>query len=239
MDEEELPPAPRQETAGGAHPGREEGDSALEATSEATDPGEEPPLEEGDGLLREWSEQYAKSSHWGELWAQTQVNGGPWTTVVRLHHGWMILGGRICLPEGKVTEVLVEQHRVMGHTGVRKLVVEAKKRFAWPAGVRVEEVAQAVRRRCFTCQACEPPNWNTRAPLSATPIPPHMTSVALDIFSLPRVEWRGKVFDAMLLCVDRQSGWVLARPTTKLGLTAEKAAKLVMDDRWDLLGFRQ
>ncbi len=59
----------------------------------------------------------------------------------------MILGGRICVPEGKVAEVLVEQHRVMGHTGVRKLVVEANRRFPWPACVRVEEVAQTVRRR--------------------------------------------------------------------------------------------
>ncbi len=161
---------------------------------EATVPGE-PPLEEGEGFLREWNEEYAKSFHWGELWSQTQVDGGPWPAGVRLHHGWMILGGGICVTEGKVTDVLVEQHGVMGHTGVRKLVVEANRRFAWPSGVRVEEVAQAVRRRCVTCQACEPPNWNTRAPLSATPIPPHiMTSFALDIFSLPRVEWRVKMF---------------------------------------------
>ncbi len=71
VNKEELAPAPRQETAGGAHPRREEGDSALEAAAEATDPEKNPPLEEGDGFLREWSEEYAKSSHWGELWAQT------------------------------------------------------------------------------------------------------------------------------------------------------------------------
>ena len=45
------------------------------------------------------------------------------------------------MPECKVTEVLVEQLRVMWHTGVRKLVIEANRRFAWPAGVKVEEVA--------------------------------------------------------------------------------------------------
>ncbi len=114
----------------------------------------------------------------------------------------MILGDMVFVPEGKVTDMLVEQHRVMGHMGFRKLVVEAKRKFAWPAGVNVEEVDQAVRRLCVTCQVCEPPNWNTRAPLSTRPIPPHiMTSVALDIFSLPRVEWQRK------MCVDRQSGW--------------------------------
>ena len=46
----------------------------------------------------------------------------------------------------------------------------------------------------------------------------------------------GKKFNSMLVCVDRLSGWVIARPTTKLGLTAEKAAHLVMDDGWDVFG---
>ena len=63
-----------------------------------------------------------------------------------------------------------------------------------------------------------------------------MSSVALDVFSLPQVEWQGERFDALLLCVDRLSGWVLARPTTKLGLTAEKAARLMMDNGWDTFG---
>ena len=141
------------------------------------------------------------------------------------------------MPEAKTAEIAIEQHRVMGHAGAKKLAAELTRRFAWPAGVDVPEIAREVRQKCITCQACDPPNWDDRAPLTPTPIPPHiMTNVALDIFSLPRVEWKGKVSDSMLLCVDRMSGWVIARPTTKVGLTAEKAAHLVMDDGWDLFG---
>ncbi len=136
-----------------------------------------------------------------------------------------------------MTEVLIEQHRFMRHMGIRKQVIEANWRFAWPVGVNIEEFAQSMRRRCVTCQACEPPNWNTRAPFSATPITARiMTSVAFEIFSLPGMEWRLKMFNAMLLCVDRQIGWMLARHKTKLGMTAEKAAHLVWEDGWDLFG---
>ncbi len=69
------------------------------------------------------------------------------------------------------------------------------------------------------------PNWNTWAPLVPTPIPRHiMTSVALYIFSLSRLEGRGKTFDSILVCVDSLTRSVIARPTTKLVLTAERAS---------------
>ena len=44
------------------------------------------------------------------------------------------------------------------------------------------------------------------------------------------------MFDAFLLCVDRLSGWIVCKCTQKLGLTAEKAAHLMMDDGWDIYG---
>ena len=183
----------------------------------------------------DWSRDYAGSAQWGEVWRQIQVPGGEWPAGYRLQHGWMIRDARICFHEARTKEVAREQHCAMGHTGVKKLASELTRRYLWPAGLSIMEVAQCVRRECITCQACDPPNWNTRAPLVPTTNPQHiMTSVALDIFSLPRVEWRGKTFDSMLVCVDPLSGWVIARPTTKLGLTAEKAAHLVMDDGWDI-----
>ena len=61
-----------------------------------------------------------------------------------------------------------------------------------------------------------------------------MHSVCLDIFSMPN--WQGIDFDSILLCVDRLSGWITACPTQKLGLTAEKAAHLIMDRGWDFFG---
>jgi len=54
----------------------------------------------------------------------------------------------------------------------------------------------------------------------------------MDMFAMPPVEWQGEPFDCFLLCVDRLSGWTLARPSTKLGLTGEKAAHLMLDAGW-------
>ncbi len=53
---------------------------------------------------------------------------------------------------------------------------------------------------------------------------------------MPRVEWQGETFDSLLLCVDRLSGWVIARPTRKAGLTAQKAAHLIMVNWWETFG---
>ena len=95
----------------------------------------------------------------------------------------------------------------MGHIGVKRLVKELQKRYAFPPSVRIFEKVKEAKRRCVTCQACDPPNWNTSLPLSATPVPDCiMTSVALDVFALPATEWLGQNFDSLLVCVDRLSG---------------------------------
>ncbi len=57
-------------------------------------------------------------------------------------------------------------------------------------------------------------------------------SVSVDIFSMPPVEWRGESFDAMLVCVDRATNWILAKPTLQEGLTGEKAANLLLAGGW-------
>ena len=144
------------------------------------------------------------------------------------------------MPEGKVHEVMCEHHEVMGHVGVQRLVKELDRRFVFPPSVRVSEEARKVKRRCATCQACEPPNWSMALPISFTPVPEHvMASVALDVFALPSVWWQGRAYDSLLLCVDRLSGWIIARPCTKLGLTAEQAAHLILTTGGSLLGYPQ
>jgi transposase InsO family protein len=68
-----------------------------------------------------------------------------------------------------------------------------------------------------------------------TPIPARiMESVSLDIFSPPPVFWQDRFYDACIVVVDRHSGWIVAIPTEKEGLTAEKAAHLVMEHGWSL-----
>ena len=63
-----------------------------------------------------------------------------------------------------------------------------------------------------------------------------MSSVALDVFAFPSIMWLGHKYDSLLLCMDRLSGWILARPCTKLGLSAESAANLIMENGWETFG---
>ena len=87
------------------------------------------------------------------------------------------------------------------------------------------------------CQKTEPPNWQVAQKIDMTPIPPKIFfSVSIDIFSLPPTEWEGREYDCVLLCVDRLSGWMVAKPSIKLGLTAERAAHLMLYDGWNLFG---
>ena len=66
-----------------------------------------------------------------------------------------------------------------------------------------------------------------------------MVSVCMDVFSPPPTEWQGKHYDALLLCVDRFSGWVIAIPTQKEGLSAERTAHLMMENVWNFFGIPQ
>ena len=52
---------------------------------------------------------------------------------------------------------------------------------------------------------------------------------------MPEERHEGQKFDAMILCVDRHSGWIIAVPTLKVGLTAEKVAKIMLQ-KWTDLG---
>ena len=185
----------------------------------------------------EWGVDYAQSAFWGADWRATQDPLGVWPEGVRLQGGHMLFEGRICVPENRSMEVIAEFHETLGHIGVNKSVKELNRRFYFPDSLRLWEATREVRRKCVTCQVCEPPNWSTSLPISPTPVPDQiMTSVSLDVFALPQVQWDGKKFDSLLVCVDRLSGWILARPCTKLGLTAEKAAHLILDNGWETFG---
>lgn len=43
-------------------------------------------------------------------------------------------------------------------------------------------------------------------------------------------------YDCAVVCLDRHSGWIIAKPTQHVGLTAEKCAHLLLNDSWDQFG---
>ncbi len=58
-------------------------------------------------------------------------------------------------------------------------------------------------------------------------------------FSLQEVEWEGNTYDAAVLCVDRQIGWMIAQPCQYKGLTAKKCAHLLLDGGGRIAGSHQ
>ena len=149
----------------------------------------------------------------------------------------MYLGEKLCVPEDGITPVLAAQQSHFAHIGVSRMVAEATRRYAFPPACSLLTCAKAVKRACLVCQACEPPNLELEGLFRMIPVPDRIFEhVCVDIFSMPETKWQGEMYDCFLLCVDRLSGWMVARPTTKLGLTAEKAARLLLDGGWDIWG---
>ena len=63
-----------------------------------------------------------------------------------------------------------------------------------------------------------------------------MASVALDIFSMPTTVLNKKKYDAMVVCVDRHSGWMVAVPCLLKGLTGAKVAQKMLKYQWQIFG---
>ena len=133
--------------------------------------------------------------------------------------------------------VLKEFHEVNGHIGKKRMHREVVPRYYFVPQEPFGPHIRRVKEQCLVCQASERPFWKVKGPIEFYPIPERaMASVSLDVFSMPEVQWDHQTYDCILLCVDRLSGWVLAKPSTKLGLTAKKAAHLMMDGGWEAFG---
>ena len=86
-----------------------------------------------------------------------------------------------------------------------------------------------VSKGCSVCQACNPDNRNVTGEAQWTPVPDQpMESVAVDVFSMPEVHIGKEIFDCVVLCVDRHSGYVVAVLARKKGLLAKEVAVMMI-----------
>ncbi len=144
--------------------------------------------------------------------------------------GKMYYQSRLCVPESLTEKVIMAHHQLMGHCGVKKLKKEMTSRYELAHASTESDIFRTVKRMCLSCQAAEPAHWSLKGEIAMTPIPERiMFSVSLDIFSLERVFWQGQMFDSLVVCVDRLTGWVIAKPALGRGLTGERTAHLLMD----------
>ena len=197
-----------------------------------------PPVKKQADVMNEsWVMHYEACATFGEFWKLTQGVTDHWPVGYKVFCQKLFHCERLCVPQGLVKRVLTEHHINNAHVGVERLFKDAELRFEFPTGTQVRQVLQDIRDVCFVCQACRVPGWSMKKPISMTPVPARVFwSVSLDLFYMPTAVWEGQEFDAFLLCVDRLSGWMVARPTQRLGLTGAKAARLLLDGSWGELG---
>jgi transposase InsO family protein len=185
----------------------------------------------------DWTEAYRSSEEWSELWEKVHCAETEWPASVQSRGSRVYSDGKLCIPESLVADAFASLHENAGHLGAERLVAEAKRRYLLPKSVNQLQMATRVKRLCLTCQECEPPNWSLSQPIRMSPVPETIFShICVDIFSMPTESFAGESFDCMVVWVDRLSGWILARPSQKRGLTAEKTASIMMDAGWDIFG---
>lgn len=106
----------------------------------------------------------------------------------------------------------------------------------WDDPKRAKGVCFFILKQCESCQACARP-LRKRGTMEFTPIPPQiMVSVAIDLFYMPRVQYKNIKYDGMAVCVCRHSGWMVAVPCVMKGLTGAKVAQLMLEHQWRPFG---
>ena len=118
-------------------------------------------------------------------------------------------------------------------TGAYKLRQSLQARLALP---QLKDICTKVRAHCPVCQARNPAKYKSPGNSQFYPFPSHpFESVCIHVFSMPGLTVRelGTIgststpCNAVLMCVDRHSGYIVAAPTTKEGFTGQRAGKLL------------
>ena len=188
-------------------------------------------------MSRDWTVDYPACPHWSELWSEAMTPNPAWPDGVQIAHGKLYLNGKLCVPTSLVADVLRDFHECNGHIGKHRMLKVLGHHFYFPDSSVLPSLVHEMKKTCLTCQATERPYWRIKGPIDHHPIPERfMTSVSIDIFSMPEVTWSGVSYDCLVLCIDRLSGWIVARPALKNGLTAKATAHLLLDAGWNIFG---
>jgi transposase InsO family protein len=186
-------------------------------------------------LDEDWDTHYAQCPRWSKTWLATQ-NDEDWPENIRIHNDRMFWQERRCLPMALPILWVREMHESKGHVGGERIWEQLRTQIAWADTTVAREFTHKVASQCETCQACRRPH-SLKAPVVYTPIPKRvMASVAIDILQLPKATYQAQTYDAVVVCVDRHSGWIVAVPAQHKRLTGPKVAKKMLESQWHLFG---
>ena len=189
-------------------------------------------------MEQDWTPYYRDCPTWGPAWKQVRGEVMPteWPKGVQCHEGRLYREGLLCIPTAITGGVIRAHHQEAGHLGGPRLWKEMGRRYAFAKPSTARQIADRVQGQCETCQATEPSHVPYKFPIELHPVPPHlMDSVSIDLFAMPEVSWRGSKYDTIALCVDRESGWIVATPHLDKGLTGRKIAE-DMFQQWGMFG---
>ena len=181
-------------------------------------------------LQDDWTDAYATSEAFeAEYRAVTDPDDGQkWPKGLTEEDGRLYRNGKVLVPESRVLELCEAWHHHIMHPGVRKQALDMQRRFLVDQ-ISLYNAIKKVRKGCLVCQACNPDNQNVKGEAQWTPVPDQpMESVAMDVFSMPKVHIGKETFDCVVLCVDCHSGYVVAVPARKKGLLAKEVAVMMI-----------
>ena len=150
------------------------------------------------------------------LWNQLVLDKG----VMFLQHGPNYMA-RLIVPQSHVNVTLSKLHEELGHAGINKLEIAARRRFWWPHQHR------DVTNFCNSCQQCgamKPPSRPNRAPLQPVKAGFPNEIVAMDIMGpMPQTSRRNRY---ILVLVDYFTKWCEAVPLAEIDATTVANAVL-------------
>jgi len=138
---------------------------------------------------------------------------------------------RFCVPRQLIPE-LVECYHQHGHPGVPKLHSLIRRRYYYSITEKeFLDICQTVCRNCVVCQAVKQRHGRPPGSLDFFPIPQDIfSSICMDFLELePCTGSDGKEYNYVWVIVCRLSGYILAIPCQKTGLTAISLAQLFLE----------
>ena len=147
-----------------------------------------------------------------------------WPQRPSVEHEKMFLNGKLLVPESRAKGLLDEWHQELMHPSAARQWKDMEPRFLFPHGAR--ELLNKVKSHCQVCAACNPANYLLAGDQQWTPIPDRpMESVSMDVFSMAEVKVGKDTYDCVVIVVNRHSGYLVAVPAKKKGLTAKEVAE--------------
>ena len=178
----------------------------------------------------DWSEFYENCTWWSQFWEDTHTPNGNWPSGVQIHGGRMYLEDKLCVPIGLQEAWIREYHAAHGHVGPDRLWHHVEPHAVFADHKKAQEFFWVVHHQCEVCQAVQRP-YRLSGPMESTPVPERiMYHMAMDLFHMPKVVEGPEIFDTMVVCVDRHSGWLIVVPCLEKGLTGRKLAQTMVKE---------